>query len=263
MTQTPCSRAVGSSPWSRLLGLLVLLLANPVGAQEQSDPEAVQLLRKSEALMRDGGSEGVYRVVITRPEWRRELRLRSIDDAPRDRYRLEMLEPRKVRGTVFLKRGERLSMYLPKLKREVAISPAMMHDPWMGSDFNNQDLIESSALIDQYHHRILSRDGDSVTIESSPRADAAVSWRRLEQRLRSDGLPLEIRYECKTGLRNRVLRFEEPRELGGHVIPTRWVMQPVNLPEQNTVIEVQEIQFGIQPPDELFEPLHPPARQTP
>jgi hypothetical protein len=239
------------------------LAAIPGWAAPPGDPAALALLHKSEALMRGGGSEGVYRVSIVRPDWRRELRLRSIDDAARDRYRLELLAPHKLKGTVFFKRGERLSMYLPKLQRDVAISPAMMLDPWMGSDFTNQDLIESSALIDQYTHRVAGRDGRVTRIVSTPKPDAAVSWARLEQRIRDDGLPLEIRYESSRPGHGRVLRFEDPKRLGGRLIPSRWVMQPLAHPNQHTTIEVEQIRFGVHPDDGLFQPPGPVSKGSP
>jgi hypothetical protein len=174
---------------------------------------------------------------------------------------MEILEPRKAKGTVFLKVDNRLSMYLPKLGREIAISPAMMHDPWMGSDLNNQDLLESSALIDQYQHQVVAHEGEVVTIESVPKPGAAVSWVRLEQRIRYDGLPLEIRYFCKKGKRNRVMRFEEPAERAGRVIPTRWVMQPNARPDERTIIEVEQIRLDIQASDDLFESAGAAAEQ--
>ncbi len=113
--------------WGIALPAVLITGAGPANAD--SDPAALELLGKSEQLMRGSGTEGIYRVQIVRPEWQRTLRLKSIDDAVNDRYRLEMLKPRKIKGTVFLKVNGRLSMYLPKLQREIAISPAMMHDP--------------------------------------------------------------------------------------------------------------------------------------
>ncbi len=235
------------------------------GAAGVDDPQALQLLRSSESLMRGAGTEGTYRVRIVRPEWERTLRLKSIDDAQNHRVRMEMLEPRKVRGTIFLKKADRLSMYLPKLRREIAISPAMMQDPWMGSDFNNQDLLEAGALIDSYLHRVVRRDGEGdqsvITIESTPKPDTPVSWMRLEQKIRADGVPVEVRYHCKSGERNRIMRFEEVRTIAGRAIPTRWVMQPLAQPGQHTVIEIEQLHFGVPADDGLFESLNADGRQ--
>jgi hypothetical protein len=92
-----------------------------------------------------------------------------------------------------------------------------------------------------------------ITIESIPKPHSTVSWMRLEQRVRADGLPLEVRYHCKQDQRERALRFEEPREMDGRVIPTRWIMQPMALPDQHTTIEVEEIHFDAQPDASLFQ----------
>ncbi len=135
----------------------------------------------------------------------------------------------------------------------------------MGSDFNNQDLLESSALFDRYEHRITGREGEDentvITIESTPKPGNAVSWMGLEQRFRADGLPLEIRYHCKRDQRRRVLRFEQPREMGGRMIPTRWIMQPLALPDQHTLIEVEEIRFDVQPDAALFQVGETPGKE--
>jgi hypothetical protein len=160
-----------------------------------------------------------------------------------------------VQGTVFFKRGDQLAMYLPKLRRELHISPAMLQDPWMGSDFTNQDLLAAGALIGQYRHRVLAREDGVVVIESSPRPETPVTWIRLEQRLReADGLPLAIQYFGAAGSGDRVLRFSAPRTFSGRTVPSRWVMQPLARPDQHTRIEVEELRFGIRPEDALFLP---------
>ncbi len=224
----------------------------PLVSAEQD--EALALLHKARALMHGGGSDGTYRVSIVRPEWQRELRLRSIADAAKDRYRLEMLAPRKLKGTLFLKQNDRLSMYLPKLRREVAISPAMMHDAWMGSDFNNQDLLEASALISDYQHSFRPTGEQGTTlIESTPKPVLAVSWMRLEQRFGADRLPLGVDYICKRGNLKRRLSFAEPKTFGKRRVPTLWRMQPVESPDQHTLVRIESLNFVDGFPNDLFE----------
>jgi len=180
-------------------------------------PGGVAALRRSENLLRSGSSIATYRMTVTRPEWSRTMRFLSHDDRPRDRFRMEVLEPSKIKGTLFLKMGNRLSMYLPKLEREIAISPVMMQDPWMGSDFNNQDLLEASALLTSYVHRVVAREGSGsgavLTIESSPKEGVAVVWGRLRQRVRTDGVPVAVEYLDAQGAVARRVDFDEVREL--------------------------------------------------
>lgn len=244
----------------RGVGLILLLFAalRVPAAGEVSDPEAVRLLRQGESLLQSSGTVVDYRVEITRPDWQRTLFFRSQQDFARDRVRLEVLDPLKVRGTLFLKTGKSLSMYLPKLRREIAVSPAMMQDPWMGSDFNNQDLIESGSLVEDYVHRIVAQEdregGTEFTIESVPKPDAPVTWGRLEQRLRGDGLPVSITYFDAGGRPVRRLSVLEYGEWGGRTMPSRLRMQPTDRGDQFTDIIVQSAEFNVALSEELFKP---------
>ncbi|EGW52987.1 outer membrane lipoprotein-sorting protein [Candidatus Endoriftia persephonae] len=240
-----------------LLTALLLLLCWPLAA-EQSDPEAIALLQKSETLMRSSGTIAQYKLEIIRPDWQRTMEFVSHDDYPNNRFRMEILSPRKTKGTVFLKIGDQLSMFLPKLRRQIAISPAMMHDAWMGSDFNNQDLLEANSLIDDYTHHITARQGEGktalITITSQPKPNAKVSWSKLQQQIRGDGIPLSITYGCNDPTGGRQLKFEAVQKLGGRNIPTRMIMQPQGQPGRRTVITIKSASFN-QPLDEaLFAP---------
>ncbi len=249
----------------RLIRSVVLGLAfwPPLGlgvlaGERTSDPEATLLLEQGAGLLRSSGTIVEYRLEIVRPEWTRTLRFRSHQDYGNNRMRLEVLEPAKVRGTLFLKLENRLSMYLPKLRREIAVSPAMMHDPWMGSDFNNQDLVESGSLVEDYHHRILSRetqDGtDIFTIESVPRPDAPVAWGKLIQRVRAGGLPVSLEYFDAQGRSVRTLSVLENGNWGGRTIPSRLRMQPSDASAQSTEIVVESVLLDQSLPEELFGP---------
>ncbi|MES9970468.1 MAG: outer membrane lipoprotein-sorting protein [Candidatus Thiodiazotropha sp.] len=235
----------------------ILIICSGASLADETEQEAVDLLRKTEALMRSSGTVAEYQVDIIRPDWQRSMSFRSHDDIKNNRFRMEILTPRKTKGTIYLKVNNILSMYLPKLRRQINISPAMMQDPWMGSDFNNQDLLETDSLIDQYTHRIVQReevDGQTVvTIESAPSATAKVTWKRLLQRIRADGIPLTMEYQCEKRA-NRRMTFGQVKEMGGRLIPTRWTMAPLDQPGKSTVINLKSIQFNVLLDDHLFNP---------
>ncbi|MES9827340.1 MAG: outer membrane lipoprotein-sorting protein [Candidatus Thiodiazotropha sp.] len=237
--------------------LWILIICSSGSLAGETEQEAVELLRKAETLMRSSGTVAEYQVDIIRPDWRRTMSFRSHDDIDNNRFRMEILSPRKTKGTVYLKVNNILSMYLPKLRRQINISPAMMQDPWMGSDFLNQDLLETDSLIDQYSHRILAREGAGeeaiVTIESTPSATATVTWKRLIQRIRADGIPLEMEYQCEK-MANRRMTFDQIRIMDGRLIPTRWTMAPQDLPGKSTVITLKSIQFNVPMADDIFNP---------
>ncbi|PVV15079.1 MAG: outer membrane lipoprotein-sorting protein [gamma proteobacterium symbiont of Ctena orbiculata] len=235
----------------------ILIICSSGSMADETEQEAVDLLRKTEALMRSSGTVAEYQVDIIRPDWQRNMSFRSHDDDKNNRFRMEILSPRKTKGTIYLKVNNILSMYLPKLRRQINISPAMMQDPWMGSDFNNQDLLETDSLINQYSHRIVQReevDGQAVmTIESTPSATAKVTWKRLLQRIRADGIPLVMEYQCEKRA-NRRMTFDQIKEMGGRLIPTRWTMTPLDQSGKSTVISLRSIQFNVPLADDIFDP---------
>jgi hypothetical protein len=241
----------------------ILAICSSISLAGETEHEAVELLKKTEALMRSSGTTAEYQVDIIRPDWQRTMSFRSHDDIRNNRFRMEILSPRKTKGTVYLKVNNVLSMYLPKLRRQINISPAMMQDPWMGSDFNNQDLLETDSLIDQFNHRIIKREGTGdqavVTIESTPFPESTVTWKRLIQHIRADGIPLEIEYQCEKRPNRRMI-FDQPREMDGRLIPTRWTMTPLGEPGKNTVITLKSIQFNIPLADELYHPTQGKSR---
>jgi outer membrane lipoprotein-sorting protein len=246
------------SLFQKTLSLLSMLcLYTSLALATDSDPAAVELLKKSEALLRSNATVAEYQVDIIRPDWQRTMTFRSHDDMRNNRFRMEILSPRKTKGTVFLKVNNTLSMYLPKLERQINISPAMMQDPWMGSDFNNQDLLETDSLIDEYTHHIVSREGEGdqaiITIESTPTPNATVTWKKLLQRVRADGTPLELEYQS-VKRPNRRMVFDQFKLMDGRMIPTRWTMTPQDSEGKRTIITLTSIDFDASFDASLFTP---------
>jgi hypothetical protein len=241
---------------SKTIWLLIFIATGSMA--DDSAKEAVELLQKSEALMRSSGTEAEYRIDIVRPEWRRTMTFRSHDDRDNKRFRMEILSPRKTKGTVFLKVNNILSMYLPKLRRQINISPAMMQDPWMGSDFNNQDLLETEAMLEGHSHKLINRQGEGAaavyTIESIPDPETTVTWKKLVRKIRGDGVPLEMAYHCKQKVK-RLMVFDQIAEMGGRIIPTRWTMKPNDGEGKSTVITLQSIKFNLTLDPKLFTPI--------
>lgn len=248
----------------KLLWLLPLLPS--LALADQNDPEALALLQKSEALMRSNATVAEYQVDIIRPDWQRSMTFRSHDDMRSSRFRMEILSPRKTKGTIFLKIENRLSMYLPKLERRINISPAMLQDPWMGSDFNNQDLLETDSLIDDYTHHIVNREGEGdqavITIESTPSPTAKVTWKKLIQHIRADGMPLDLEYRCERRASRRMV-FDQFKLMDGRLIPTRWTMTPLDSEGKRTVITLSSIDFDAKFSDSVFSPEAQGAKSGP
>jgi outer membrane lipoprotein-sorting protein len=251
-------------PFARLTvaALLAVLLASPAIADDAAD-----LLQRARDQARAETVIGQYRVEIVRPDWQRTLEMKTYEDDVHERYALILEAPPRVAGITFLKADERLWMYMPKLRKRVAISPAMMLEPWMGSDLNNQDLLEADSIIEDYTHEIVEREAgeetEVVTIESRPRPDAPVVWGLLRHRIRADAVPLSVDYFDREGELVRSLRFDEVEAFGDRRLPTHWIIEPAGETGQRTEVFIEDVQFDVDLPAEAFERLPADAGGSP
>lgn len=233
-----------------------------LGAGEARAPvSAEELVRRAEEILRGSTAELRATMTITTPRWTRSLTLHSWDDRARDRSFIRILAPKKDRGTGFLRHGINLWTYLPRVERVMRIPASMMLQPWMGSDFTNDDLVRESSFVEDYVPRVLDpRVLDGVTLlglELLPREEAPVVWGRLELWLEEDGLaPREFLYYEESDDDGfplvRTLRFDQVEPVQGRPFPYYWEMIPEDKPGHRTVFHVELIRFDEPMEDELF-----------
>jgi outer membrane lipoprotein-sorting protein len=211
--------------------------------------------------MRGTTSEIRAAMTIERPRWTRTVRFRSWDDRAHDRSFTRILDPAKDRGTGFLKVEQTLWTYLPSVERTTRLPPSMLLQPWMGSDFTNDDLVRESSLIDDYTPRLLGKREISgkpaLGVELLPKEDAPVVWAKVELWLDEERLaPLAASYydEPETGRYAEVRRmsYSELRDVQGRPVPHRWEMLSIDKPGHATRVVLEEIRFDEPMPDDLF-----------
>jgi len=138
--------------------------------------------------------------------------------------------------------------YLPNIERTIKMPPSMMLQPWMGSDFTNDDLVKQSSAVDDYTQRILRTEtaegAVAYVVEALPKPDAAVVWGRILYWVRkADFIPLKQEYYSERGELVRVMTFSEVRPMGGRTMPTKWEMRPSDKPGNATTIVVRSALF--------------------
>lgn len=238
-------RAIACSAWWRRMALAAgVLLACAAQAQPV---DAREVLDKVEKLLWGDTVQGEYEMTISTPRWQRPLGLRVWMDRPRRSF-VRIVSPAKEAGIGSLRIGAEMWNYLPNVERIIKIPPSMMLQPWMGSDFTNDDLVKESSILEDYTHRVLeevSLDGDAVLrIEAVPRPEAAVVWGRIVYWVRrTDTMPLKQEFFSERGERVRVLAFSDVRKVGGRVLPTRWDMRPDAKPGNSTTVVLKDAVF--------------------
>ncbi len=172
---------------------------------------------------------------------------------------VRILEPAKDAGTGFLRIGYNLWSYLPKVEKVMKIPPSMMLQPWMGSDFSNDDLVKESSYIDDYDHQITgteTRDSEKILkIELVPHPQAPVVWGKVIWWVRvKDDLPVQQHFLDERGRLIKDLTFYEFKIMDGVMHPTLWEMKNVLKEGQKTTIRLHSVDFDPVPPipDKIF-----------
>jgi outer membrane lipoprotein-sorting protein len=228
---------------------LALGLAATAAAQE---PAAREIVDRVESLLWGRTVQGEYEMTIRTPRWQRTLVLRAWMERPKRSF-IRILAPAKEKGIGSLRIGAEMWNYLPNVERTIKIPPSMMLQPWMGSDFTNDDLVKSSSVIDDYSHQILREEGAAYVLELIPRPDAAVVWGKILYWVRkSDFIPLKEEFYDERGALVRVMTFSEVRAMGGRTIPTKWEIRPTDKPGSSTTLVVRSALYDRRIDPEVF-----------
>lgn len=232
--------------------ICLLLVVSMAPAQE---PDGREILDRVERLLWGTTVQGEYEMQITTPRWQRTLALRVWMERPRRSF-VRILSPAKEAGIGSLRIGSEMWNYLPSVERVIKIPPSMMLQPWMGSDFTNDDLVKESSILDDYTHKVVGTttiDGQAAyQVEATPKPDAAVVWGRVAYLVRKhDFMPLKQEYFSERGELVRVMSFSDVRGVGGRTLPTRWEMRPVAKPGNVTIVTIKDAVFD-RPVDEAI-----------
>lgn len=241
--------------WSRMVaGAAVLAAAATVATA--AELEAREIVRRSDSTMRGSSSYAEMTMRIVRPDWSREMSLKAWSLG--DDYSLILVTaPARDKGTVTLKRGTEVWSYVPGIERVIKIPPSMMLQSWLGSDFTNDDLVKESSIVQDYEHTLT---GDSVVdgnacyrIRMIPHEDAAVVWGKVVLFITQEHY-LQVRTELfdEDSVLTKILSGEQIRQMGGRMVPSRLTMQPVEKPDQRTVLEYSDLDFNVDLEESFF-----------
>jgi len=236
--------------------LLMFLAAAPAGAADKPTEDAQAVVRRSHDHFRGETAEAEMTMTITRPDWSREVTMKSWSSG-QDYVLILITAPARDKGTVFLKRKKEVWNWIPSIGKVVKLPPSMMMQSWMGSDFTNDDLVRESSIVSDYDHEIV---GDSVVDErdcyvigSVPKEDAAVVWGELRLWItKEDYLELRAEFYDEEGALVNVLRLSQIKKMGGRTIPTLLEMIPVEEEGRKTMIEYHSIEFDKSIPESFF-----------
>lgn len=235
--------------------LCLTLPAGPAPTAEHP-PDATDLVTRADQHMRGDTQYAEMTMRVVRPDWSRETSMKAWSKG-RDYALILMTAPPRDKGTAFLKRGTEMWNWLPTVERTIKISPSMMLQPWMGSDFTNDDLVRESSIVNDYTHAIVGADtvdGRACwKLELSPKPDAPVVWGKVLLWI-DQAAPIEVRaeYYDEGGALVNTEALTEVKTMGGRDIPTVLTMTPVDKPGHSTVLTFENATFNAPIEDSFF-----------
>lgn len=229
-----------------ILGLLVfnLIQITPVIAES-----AKEIVTKANELIRAKSSYSELTMKIVKPDWSRELEMKVWSLEP-DYSLVLITKPAKDKGTVFLKRKKEVWNWVPTISKIIKIPPSMMLQSWMGSDFNNDDLVRQSSVVEDYGHQILTEeeyDGHACyKIQLNPKPEAGVVWGKIITWITKKGyIQLRADYYDEEEFLVKSMIGTNIQKMGGRTFPLHWEMIPRDKPDQKTVMDYKNIKFNI------------------
>ncbi len=207
--------------------------------------EADVIIRKVEENARGKDAYMKMRMDITSRRHERSITLESWAVGKKKSF-TKILEPSRDRGITFLNLDNQMWQYVPKVERIIKIPPSMMLQSWMGSDFTNDDLVKQSSIVDDYTAAIIEKEGAIVTLQLTPREDAAVVWGKIVSRIDTTTYTQteEIFYDDMNE-KVRLMRYSKVEKFGSHYMPTVMEVLPLDPAKQGnkTVITMLEVVF--------------------
>ena len=228
-----------------IMGILCLS-SYPVSADDLS---AREIVVKANDLFRGKSSQSTAVMKVVKPEWSREMTTKIWMLEP-DYAMIIITEPARDKGNVTLKREKEMWNWVPSIQRIIKIPPSMMMQPWMGSDFNNDDLVRESSIVEDYTHSFIGEEVikgyDCYKVLLTPNPDAGVVWGKVIMWISKKGyLELKTEYYDEDENLVKYMTGSQVKEMGGRTIPSYWEMIPVDKEGEKTILEYKSMEFDI------------------
>jgi len=231
--------------WAPLLICLNFILVSPASHAET----AKEIVKRANDLWHGKSSISEGTMTIIKPDWQRKISIKAWTLEP-DYALILITAPARDRGTVTLKRQNEMWNWIPVVQRIIKIPPSMMLQPWMGSDFTNDDLVEESSIVNDYSQSLIGEEEiggyDCHKIELIPKPEAGVVWGKVIMWISKKGyLELKTDFYDEDSSLVKSLIGSNVKMMGGRRIPTHLEMIPVNKPGEKTVFDYHSIKFDV------------------
>lgn len=239
-----------------IMAILSGVFIIPVSLHAQNSLSAKEIVDRADKNMEGESSISTMSMSIVRPAWERTLEFKNW--VLGSEYALTLVTaPAKEKGQTFLKRGNDMWNYLPKIGRLIKLPPSMMSQGWMGSDYTNDDVLKESSIVEDYDHRIAGEEEIEghicYKIEMIPHEESTIVWGKLITWIsKEEFLFMKSEYYDEDEFLVRTELGKEIKTMDGRLIPTILEIIPADNPDQKTVVNIQTIEFNVDIEESFF-----------
>lgn len=244
------------TPHLQILILIAGLFLASGNLASQTTLSAKEIIDKADKNVEGESSRSTMSMSIIRPTWERTLEFKNWIMGTE--YALTLITaPSKEKGQTFLKRGNNMWNYLPKIGRLIKLPPSMMSQGWMGSDYTNDDVLKESSLVNDYDHSIVAEEAvegrDCYKIEMIPHEESTVVWGKMISWVsKEEYLFMKNEYFDEDGYLVRTELGKAIKTMDGRLIPTVMEIIPADDPDQKTVVHILTIEFDVNIKESFF-----------
>ncbi len=235
---------------------MLLGLAGVVVAGDDAPPEPARIVERMEQAMRGDASYAEMTMRIVRPRYEREISLRAWM-LGRTHALIGVMAPARDQGTAFLLRDRSLWTFDPRIDRTTRLPSSMLAQPWMGSDFTNDDLVRDSDSVDDYTHELLRTepiDGrQSHVLRMVPKPDRPIVWGHVLMWIcATDYLQLRVEFFDQRSQLVNTMVLDEITRFGDREVPARITVTPYGRENEQTVLRYHQLDFTVELDESFF-----------
>ena len=240
----------------------IAMLGGIAISMNTATPTAEQILKQAEQKLSATSVIAEMDITITRPRWTKKMSLKTW--AKGTEYAVACVTgPDKDKGTVYLKSGNDVYNYLPKIKKTVKLPATLLSQNWMGTDMSTDDLVKLTQLTQDYSATVsgskMVSGRDCYEITLTPKADADVLWGKLVTCIdKKDYIQLKtVFYDEDLEVVNTMVA-SEIKNLGGKMIASKMIMKPAGKAGQSTKVVYRSMTFNKTIPSAFFTKANMP-----
>lgn len=152
------------------------------GFVQADEPNAFAILKRVEQKLVSSTMYAELEITIQRPRWTKKMALHTWSKG-KNFAAAYISSPEKDKGTIYMKNGNNVYNYLPKIRKTIKLPATMLNQSWMGTDLSADDLVKLTKLAKDYHAKVIGSQMVSGrachVVELLPKPEADVLWGKL------------------------------------------------------------------------------------